>query len=80
MENIEVIKLDCKGKRCPRPIIELAKAKKNSAIGTTIEITADDLAFESDVKAWCMTTGNKILDFYRDGNIVKVTIEICKKN
>lgn len=55
------ITLDCRGMKCPRPIIEIAKAARKSAPGTVIEVLADDLAFESDVKAWCETTGATLL-------------------
>jgi TusA-related sulfurtransferase len=78
MEDVQEIELDCRGMKCPRPIIELAKAKRNASEGSIIKIIADDLAFESDVKAWCQTTGNKIIDFNKEENIVKASIEICK--
>jgi TusA-related sulfurtransferase len=77
MENIENIELDCRGMKCPRPIIELAKAKRDAIPGSIINIIADDLAFESDVKAWCQTTGNKIINLNKEENIVKASIEIC---
>ena len=65
------VNLDCRGMKCPRPIIELARARRNALPGTIISIIADDLAFESDVKAWCQTTGNKIIDFNKEENTVK---------
>jgi len=52
----EAVRLDCRGMKCPRPIIELAKAARRNAPGTVLEVLADDLAFESDVRAWCETT------------------------
>jgi len=54
--------LDCRGMRCPRPIIELAKAARKEAPGTVLEVLADDLAFESDVQAWCETTRATLLE------------------
>lgn len=62
-----LIRIDAKGMRCPRPIIELAKARRQAKHGATIEIDADDLAFESDVRAWCDTTGNILESFESDG-------------
>lgn len=55
--------------KCPRPIIELAKAKRQAVSGSFITIVADDLAFESDVKAWCDTTGNRLESFSSDGEV-----------
>lgn len=56
------IRLDCVGMRCPRPIIEIAKAARRNPPGSVLEVLADDLAFESDVRAWCETTGATLLD------------------
>jgi len=61
MAEQEVIRIDARGMKCPRPIIELAKARRRGSPGDTIEIVADDLAFESDVRAWCETTGNPLM-------------------
>ena len=77
MDDNKGVNLDCRGMKCPRPIIELARARRNASPGTIISIIADDLAFESDVKAWCQTTGNKIIDFNKEENTVKASIEIC---
>lgn len=45
--------VNCVGMKCPRPIIEIAKMARRSPPGTMMRIVADDLAFESDVRAWC---------------------------
>ncbi len=45
--------LDCRGMRCPVPVIELAKAWPSIAIGDSVELLSDDPAAASDVPAWC---------------------------
>lgn len=45
--------LDCRGMLCPRPIIELAKAFPEVAVGDVIEVLADDAAAAVDIPAWC---------------------------
>ena len=45
--------LDCRGMRCPLPVIELAKAWPSVAVGDSIELLSDDPAAASDVQAWC---------------------------
>ena len=45
--------LDCRGQRCPQPVIELARAAKTSSHGTTIRILTDDPAAAIDIPAWC---------------------------
>lgn len=73
----EPIQIDARGMKCPRPVIELAKARRQASPGATIVITADDLAFESDVRAWCETTGNLLEDLARDGDTVTATIQLA---
>ncbi len=70
------IQIDARGTKCPRPIIELAKARRQATAGSRIVIVADDLAFESDVKAWCETTGNTLDSFSSDGGVHTATIRI----
>jgi tRNA 2-thiouridine synthesizing protein A len=45
--------LDCRGMRCPLPVIELAKRIGDVAVGSVIRIIADDPAAATDVPAWC---------------------------
>ena len=37
---------------------------------------ADDLAFESDVRAWCETTGSALVDLTKEGNLITAVVEI----
>lgn len=57
-------KLDCRGMRCPRPIIEIAKAfKSDIEVDQMIEVVADDPVFLADVRAWCKKTQNELVEF-----------------
>lgn len=49
--------LDCLGKRCPVPVIELAKALPSVPVGEVIEVLADDPAAATDIPAWCRMRG-----------------------
>lgn len=49
--------LDCRGRRCPLPIIELARTLPTLAIGTVLRVLADDPAAAVDVPAWCRMRG-----------------------
>ncbi|MDX2013938.1 MAG: sulfurtransferase TusA family protein [Myxococcaceae bacterium] len=46
--------VDARGKPCPMPIIELAKALKAEA---QVELWADDPAAEGDLATFCQATG-----------------------
>ncbi|MCK9877799.1 sulfurtransferase TusA family protein [Frankia sp. Ag45/Mut15] len=45
--------VDARGRRCPLPIIDLARAIVTLADGDTITLWADDPAAGPDVAAWC---------------------------
>ena len=45
--------IDCRGRRCPLPIIDLARAISDTPIGATITVEADDPAAGPDIAAWC---------------------------
>jgi tRNA 2-thiouridine synthesizing protein A len=51
------VTLDCRGQRCPLPVIELAKHLPTIAIGEVLEVLTDDAAAEHDIPAWCQMRG-----------------------
>ena len=53
------MRLDCRGKRCPLPVIELARRIGDIVIGETITVEADDPAARLDVPAWCRMRGQE---------------------
>ena len=56
-----MIVLDCRGKRCPLPVIELARRIGDVAPGGVIAVAADDPAARLDVPAWCRMRGHDYL-------------------
>jgi tRNA 2-thiouridine synthesizing protein A len=59
-----VIELDCRGQRCPLPVIALAKTIRQVEVGQTVRVRADDPAAANDIPAWCRMTGQ---EFVRGG-------------
>lgn len=53
--------LDCRGQRCPLPVIALAGAVLAAPVGTEVELWADDPAAEVDVPAWCRLRGQQLV-------------------
>jgi tRNA 2-thiouridine synthesizing protein A len=45
--------LDARGRRCPLPILDLARHINEVAVGDTITVEADDPAADPDIRAWC---------------------------
>ena len=49
----EPLVIDARGRRCPLPILDLARHIADVAVGATITVEADDPAALPDVRAWC---------------------------
>lgn len=47
------MRIDCRGRLCPVPVIELAKHLTAVPVGTVLEVLADDPAAAHDIPAWC---------------------------
>ncbi len=45
--------VDALGKRCPIPVIELAKVIGEVPVGGLVTVLSDDAAARLDVPAWC---------------------------
>jgi tRNA 2-thiouridine synthesizing protein A len=45
--------VDARGRRCPLPILDLARHIGDVEIGATVTVEADDPAARPDVMAWC---------------------------
>jgi tRNA 2-thiouridine synthesizing protein A len=45
--------LDCRGMRCPLPVIALARRLPEMPVGAVLRVIADDPAAATDIPAWC---------------------------
>ncbi|MHB8835999.1 MAG: sulfurtransferase TusA family protein [Candidatus Methylomirabilia bacterium] len=69
METVKTI--EARGKMCPEPIIMLSKEMRARVKGDVVEVVADDLAFEPDLRAWCSATKNELVEVRKEGSIVR---------
>jgi TusA-related sulfurtransferase len=53
------VELDCRGMRCPLPIIRLANNIGDLPVGQTLGVVAEDPAARPDVAAWCRMRGQE---------------------
>jgi len=53
--------LDCRGQRCPMPIVALARRLPSLPMGTVLRVLADDPAAGADLPAWCRLRGHEYL-------------------
>jgi cysteine desulfurase len=49
----DVLVVDALGKRCPIPVIELAKVIGDVPVGALVRVLSDDTAARLDIPAWC---------------------------
>lgn len=55
------LELDCRGMRCPLPVIELARRISEVPVGGVAGVVATDAAARVDVPAWCRMRGQEFL-------------------
>lgn len=55
------LELDCRGLRCPAPVIALAKALPAVEPGDEIAVAATDVAARVDIQAWCRMRGQEFI-------------------
>ena len=53
------LELDCRGRPCPLPVIELGRHLGDVQPGELIAVVAEDRAAGTDVPAWCRMRGQE---------------------
>jgi TusA-related sulfurtransferase len=53
--------VDVRGKFCPIPVMETAKAITQVEVGDTIEVLATDPAADPDIRAWAKRMGHEVV-------------------
>lgn len=74
------IKVDACGLQCPGPIMQVYNHLKAMNYGEVLQVSATDPGFNSDIKAWCEKTGNKLLSIRYDGSAFIALIKKEKKS
>ena len=47
------LELDCRGMRCPMPVLELGRRYTDVPVGGVVAVVTTDVAAQVDVAAWC---------------------------
>lgn len=55
------VTVDALGRRCPVPVIELAKHIAEVSVGDVIAVLSDDEAARIDIPVWCRMKGHEFL-------------------
>jgi tRNA 2-thiouridine synthesizing protein A len=60
------MELDCRGQLCPMPVLALARAIGEVAVGDVITVLATDPAAAVDIAAWCRMKGQEYLGVHTE--------------
>lgn len=62
--------LDAKGLACPMPIVKTKKAMNDLEPGQVLEVQTTDKGAKNDLTAWTKSTGNIVVDFKEENDIL----------
>jgi TusA-related sulfurtransferase len=61
--------VDAVGKRCPLPVIDLARSIEGVAVGAVVALRSDDPAAAADVRAWCRMRNQEFVGERTEGGV-----------
>ena len=59
--------IDALGRRCPVPVIELARHIGDVPVGGVVAVLADDEAARADIPVWCRMRGHEYIGGQESG-------------
>ncbi|MEX1363317.1 MAG: sulfurtransferase TusA family protein [Nannocystaceae bacterium] len=74
----ELTELDFRGKRCPEPILGLARRARALGPGAELEVVADDPAFRLDLESWCRSAGATLVSMEPQGDALRARIRLAR--
>ncbi len=70
--------LDCVGLYCPEPVFRTRLELDKLNVGDVLEVLADDPAAEEDIKSLVKHTGYELLQFGKEGDVLRFLIRKIK--
>lgn len=70
MQTEDRKRLDCRGLKCPLPVLYLRKTAKESGESALIEIEADDPLAAIDIPHECAVRGHAVLSSRAEGRVL----------
>ncbi len=68
--------LDCKGMKCPQPVLKVAIKARILPAGTTLEVHADCATFPNDITKWCADMGKVLISCVDQGGHHVATVQL----
>lgn len=69
------VEVDARGLACPMPVIELAAAVRDHALGGRVRLQADDPAARVDVPVWCRMQRQRLVSRSEDDGVWTFLVE-----
>jgi NADPH-dependent 2,4-dienoyl-CoA reductase/sulfur reductase-like enzyme/peroxiredoxin family protein/TusA-related sulfurtransferase/rhodanese-related sulfurtransferase len=66
--------VDATGLQCPGPIMQVANALSTINDGEAVTVLASDPAFAADIRSWCSSTGNQLVEVTAENGHYKATV------
>lgn len=60
--DVTTVEVDSRGRPCPLPVIDLAKALPGVPVGGEVVVLADDPGAAADIPAWCRMRRQELVD------------------
>ncbi len=68
--------LNCKGMKCPQPVLKAAIKANSLPKGTTLEVIADCSTFPGDITKWCRDSGKVLVSIVDRDNAKVATVQL----
>lgn len=68
LEVGEDMVLDCRGLRCPMPVVRIGREVAGMGAGQVVKVLATDRGAVADVPAWAADTGNEVVTWHEAGD------------
>ena len=68
--------LDCRGLKCPQPVLKVAIRATTAEPGTTLEVQADCESFQADIEKWCNDSGRVLMSVVDRGTYQVATVQL----
>ncbi len=67
--------LNCKGMRCPQPVLKVGIKSNTMPRGSVLEVHADCSTFPDDIRKWCQNTGKVLVSCVDRAGVHVATIQ-----
>jgi len=68
--------INCRGLKCPQPVLKTAIKANTLPPGTTLEVLADCSTFSEDITKWCSDNGKVLVSIVDHVSYKTATVQL----